>query len=215
MELAEEHMYKINLKIPGWNNQQILNIIAELSNNVSEYGHILELGTLFGRTTYAIGHNKKQSVSLTSVDIFPEIHMSNHMVINFHDGAAGAEEMTLLNSKIVPDPDRLTSDGFVELFKHYTAGIHGMNTVRGFTTLDNKTFPMYDMIIHDASHDYPDVYNDLVHWFPKLKDNGIVVVDDYDIEFPGVIDSVNKFVSENDLFTEMITGRNILIRRYK
>lgn len=208
-------MYKINLKIPGWNDQQILNIIAELSNNVPESGHILELGTLFGRTTYAIGHNKKQSVSLTSVDIFPEIHMSNHTVINFHDGAAGAEEMALLNSKIVPDPDRLTSDSFFELFKNYTDGIHNINTIRDFTTLDNSTFPMYDMIIHDASHDYPDVYNDLVHWFPKLKDDGIVVVDDYDTQFPGVIESVDKFVTEHNLFTEMITGRNILLRRHK
>ena len=207
-------MYKINNNIPGWNGRQILNILAELSHLVPENGRILELGALFGRSTYALGHNKKPSVELHVVEIWPTILLSNHTEVNYHDSHCGEDELRLLESKIKQNPGRLEGQDFYELWKYWTQGIPNLHSVRGFTTAPNDHYPDFDFIFHDAGHSYDDVYNDLDHWLPKLKPDGIIVIDDYDRgSFSGLCDAVDKFVEENNLQTQMVTGRNILLKR--
>ena len=93
------YMYKINMSIPGWNGKKILEIIAAFSSRVPENGNILELGALFGRTTYAIGHNKPASVTLHSLDIWPTILFSNHTEYWFHDEKCGEEETNAIVSR--------------------------------------------------------------------------------------------------------------------
>lgn len=204
----------INEKIPGWNNTEILRKLAEFSANVPENGAILELGGLFGRSTYALGHNKKNSVKLFTIDIWPTIYLDNHREIYFHDKRAGADETELITERLKNDPERLDGKDFHELWKLYTAGIDNLVGIKDYTTLDNKDFPMFDFIFHDAGHDFHNVYNDLVHWFPKLKDDGIIIIDDYEsTNFPEVIKAVDIFVKNNNLQTEMVTHRNILLRR--
>jgi predicted O-methyltransferase YrrM len=204
----------LNTKIPGWNSEPILRILATYAAGVQENGHILELGALFGRSTYALGHNKKPSVKLTTIDIWPTLLMDNHRVINYHDGECGAEEFAMITERIKYDPERLDGEDFYELWKEYNKGISNLQGIRARTDIYNKLFPMVDIIFHDAGHTYEDVYNDLVHWFPKLKQEGVIIIDDYEpIQFPGVIQAVDQFVKENNLNTEMVTGRNILLRR--
>lgn len=207
---------KINTKIPGWNGEGILKILAEYAASVPENGHILELGALFGRSTYAIGHNKKESVSLTSIDIWPTINFKNHTTVWFHDNKVGEEELSILQSKVKEDPEgskSIPGRDFYELWMEYTRGIPNLKGIRNRTSIKNDDFPMCDFIFHDAAHDYENVYADLVHWFPKLKDNCVMIIDDYEPQFPGVIRAVDQYVQENGLITEMVTGRNILLKR--
>lgn len=204
---------KHNIKIPGWNNIHILEVIGRFASEVPEDGHILELGALFGRSTYTLGHNKKESVKLTTIDIWPTLLMENHIVENYHDGTAGEEEFSLVKNRIKQNPERLEGEDFYELWQEYNKDIPNLHGIRAFTNLYNVPFPMVDIIFHDAGHSYEDVYNDLVHWFPKLKHNGVVIIDDYEGQFPGVIQAVNQFIQENNLKAEMVTGRNILLRR--
>lgn len=206
---------KLNTKIPGWNSKQILEILGKYAASVPENGHILELGALFGRSTYVLGHNKLPSVKLTTIDIWPTILMENHTVVNYHDNECGKEELALVHSKILQDPERLEGTDFFLLWKEFTKDIPNLLGIKAFTNIKNNYFPNVDIIFHDAGHSYDDVYNDLVHWFPKLKEEGVVIVDDYDPQFPGVIQGVDQFVQENNLETEMVTGRNILLRRKK
>jgi predicted O-methyltransferase YrrM len=205
---------KLNTKIPGWNGDDILAVIAKYAAMVPENGHILELGALFGRSTYALGHNKKESVKLTTIDIWPTILLSNHTEVNYHNDRCGAEELALVHSKLQKDPDRLEGADFFELWKEFTKGIPNLQGIRTFTNMNNHHFPMVDIIFHDAGHSYEDVYADLVHWFPKLKQHGIVIIDDYEpSQFIGVVKAVDQFAEENNLVKEMVTGRNILIGR--
>jgi hypothetical protein len=135
--------------------------------------------------------------------------MVNH---TFHDGRCGNDQLALLNSKIIND--FITGEDFIGLWKEFTKGITNIIGMRIPASSRNADFPMMDFIYHDAGHSYQDVYNDLNHWFPKLKQNGILIVDDYDSKnFPGVIQAVDQFVIENNLQTEMVTNRNILLRR--
>jgi len=205
---------KINKNIPGWNGTEILEIIATYASKIPENGNILELGALFGRSTYALGHNKHDSVSLHVIEIWPTIMLENHKAINFHDNTCGSEEKQMIAEKIKKDPDRLESSDFFELWKKWSEGIVNLHPYKSFTSLPNINFPMMDLIFHDAGHSYEDVYSDLNHWFPKLKDDGVIIVDDYErVHFPDLCRAVDQFIVEKRLSYEMVTPRNILLKK--
>lgn len=204
--------YKINTDIPGWNGTDILTKIAKFASFVPENGIILELGALFGRSTYALGHNKKPSVKLITIDVWHGIWESNHKEVHYHDQRCSENEVQRI--KNLMQDGVLSASDFYGLWKHYTEGIPNLEGIQTHTMMDNTDFPLVDFIFHDAGHDYINVYNDLNHWWPKLKSTGFLIIDDYEpVHFPDLVRAVNQFVIENNLYTEMITDRNLLIRR--
>lgn len=60
-----------------------------------------------------------------------------------------------------------------------------------------------DLLLHDASHEEEDVYNDLVAWWPHLIVGGYVWVHDAkpmagaQEEYPGVLRAVTRFVAKH------------------
>lgn len=66
------------------------------------------------------------------------------------------------------------------------------------------------MIYIDASHEEDDVYKDLNNYYDLLEINGILFGDDYQKDWPGVINSVNKFSQERNMELEII-GNNFWI----
>ena len=206
---------KHNIKIPGWNGIQILDILGKYASEVPENGNILELGALFGRSTYTLGHNKKDSVRLLTIDCWPTILFKNHALISWHDGTSLGEEYNLMMSKA--GPEGIDGKDFYGLWKEYTKGIVNNISIRAYTSISNKNesvFPLFDFIYHDASHEESTVYKDLVHWFPKLKQDGVLIIDDYEInQFSGLCKAVDRFIDENNLDAELVTHRNLLIKR--
>lgn len=214
MNMLKDNTYKINTSIPGWNGSEILYKLAEYASKVPENGHILELGALFGRSTYALGHNKHESVRLYVFELWPTLFLDNHKVIDYHDGRCSMEYLTMIKSKYKSDPDRLEGDDFYKLWQHFTSEIPNLHSYIGRTTDPNDNYPMMDLIFHDAGHTAKDLQEDLSHWLPKLKPDGIIIIDDYErFNFSDLCDGVDSFVSEHNLSTEMVTGRNILLRR--
>lgn len=59
-----------------------------------------------------------------------------------------------------------------------------------------------DLIYIDASHDYQDVYLDLIAYYDILNENGIIFGDDY--SWPGLADAVKKFCQEKNLDYELM-----------
>ncbi|HLD69612.1 MAG TPA: class I SAM-dependent methyltransferase [Candidatus Omnitrophota bacterium] len=53
-----------------------------------------------------------------------------------------------------------------------------------------------DLIYLDAGHQEADVYSDLSHYYPLLRAGGIIFGDDYFPGSEGVVQAVNRFVSE-------------------
>jgi len=207
---------KHNTNIPGWNGREILDVIANYAMAVPEDGNILELGALFGRSTYSLGHNKPASVKLYTIDFWPTIDLSVHKEVWIHDSKIGPTESKLLQDAIVRGEvaDSLPGHAFYKLWDTYTSGIENKFGIRGNTMMPTDKFPMFNFIFHDASHEYDGVYKDLVHWFPKLLPDGVIIIDDYEAtQFPGVIRAVDQFAEEHDLVKEMVTHRNILLRR--
>lgn len=208
-------MYKINMEIPGWNGLEILYELAKIASTVPESGNILELGALFGRTTYVLGHNKPVDAKLYVIDCWPDIMLKDHeQEFLMHDRRCGENEKQLLETFFKTDPDRLPGEDFHKLWSTFISSPPNVMSSRAYTSCSTDDYPMMDLIIHDAGHDYSSVYDDLVHWFPKLKQDGILVIDDYENEhFPDLVKAVDRFVEENNLKTKMLLGRNIIIRR--
>jgi predicted O-methyltransferase YrrM len=61
-----------------------------------------------------------------------------------------------------------------------------------------------DFVHIDASHDYESVLEDIIAWYPKVKQGGIISGDDYVPCWDGVIQAVNKYFQ----------GKNLLITNY-
>ena len=210
---------KMNINIPGWNGQEILHKIGTYASQVPENGVIIELGALFGRSTYTLGHSKHPSVKLFTIDLFIKILFENHQQVGFHDGKTAGLEKAVFEAEILENPKRINGDSVFKLWKIYNHDIPNLFGQRGNASLiDPTTFPYADMIFHDAGHEYNDIYTDLSRWWPRLKHDGVLIIDDYeprDPSFSGMVKGVDQFVAENDLEIEILTHRNVLLRRKK
>jgi hypothetical protein len=93
-----------------------------------------------------------------------------------------------LNERISPLP--MTSSSAAELFAKEQVKI--------------------DMVYIDAGHREREVYADLQDWWPLT--NKVVVGDDYDSSWSGVISAANRFASENNLNLEVMDSKFLLFR---
>ncbi len=95
--------------------------------------------------------------------------------------------------------------------------LSNVRIVRDFSVEASEKFPdnYFDFVYIDAAHTYEEVKRDLVAWYPKVKDGGILAGHDY---FPdtriwrgdpcGVYQAVNEFVEENNLSVDHTTDVN-------
>lgn len=69
-----------------------------------------------------------------------------------------------------------------------------------------------DLIYIDGSHEYPDVFVDILTWIPFLNSGGIIFGDDYDEFWPSVVAAVKDATKYLGLEYEVIDSRNWVIR---
>ncbi len=205
---------KINSNIPGWDNPIILSHLGKLVSELSPDANILEIGALFGRTSYVLGHNKPATATLTTIDPWMTYFYAHFVNTTIHDNKCSQESIDLISRYTKHNPERIEGDDFLALWKIFVGEVPNHVIVREYSPVRNREWPMFDLIYHDGPHDGDDVYNDLSFWFPKLKATSSFILDDYHrIQFPGLCEAVDRFVLENNLETKMITERNILLRR--
>jgi SAM-dependent methyltransferase len=57
-----------------------------------------------------------------------------------------------------------------------------------------------DFVFIDAGHEFDDCYNDIINWYPKVKENGLIIGHDwYHPAWPGVTQSVMKIFKTEDI----------------
>ena len=167
----------IDESIPGWSDVNKLRYLAKLATRVPEDGWIVEIGSFCGRSAYALGMNKKQSVKLTCFDQFPY------------------------------QPQSIPNSCYGDLSMNYCyeAFLHNMREVENLETgriimplkIDFLSFTkQIDLIFIDCVHTYDAVKADIDTWFKFMKPGGVMVFDDYFDMFPGTIRAVDEFVAE-------------------
>ena len=70
-----------------------------------------------------------------------------------------------------------------------------------------------DLVYLDAAHEYASVKRDLHSYWPLLGDNGVLLGDDYDPVWPGVMQAADEFAGENNLRLVDCGGKFLFSRK--
>ena len=174
------HFYK---NIHGWMNFE--NLYTEIVQNNSNGAHFVEVGSWKGKSAAYMAVeilNSGKHIQFDCVDIWSATsHTAEH--------SSGYYMPELLQDK----------DELFNLFLKNTAPVaHAINAIRLPSV---KAASLYndsslDFVYIDASHEYIDVRDDILAWYPKVKDGGVLAGHDYNLL--GVRRAVKEFFKDKN-----------------
>jgi predicted O-methyltransferase YrrM len=85
--------------------------------------------------------------------------------------------------------------------------IHAMTSAEASKKVNNKL----RLIFIDGCHDYEFVNEDIQLWSKKLRKNGIIVLDDFTVRFPGVVRAAEENIINNKNFRVVLNYDSFLI----
>lgn len=156
--------------------------VSRIPDNMN--GHFVEVGSFAGKSS-----------AFMAVEI---INSGKNIKFDCVDTWEGSDEHNTLQ---FPEAYRLTKNNLL-----YDTFISNMKPVESNYTpvkmCSVDAAKLYedgslDFVFIDASHDYENVKNDIIAWFPKVKLGGIMGGHDYDNMFLGVVQAVNELFGEN------------------
>ena len=173
-----EHFYQ-NTTGEDWFDYQ--EIYSQMISYFPDYAHFVEIGTWKGRSAAYMG-----------VEI---INSGKNIKFDCVDTWGGSEEHIDPNSYFY-HPQILEDKNW--LFNEFTKNIlpvrHIINPIRkpSLETVYQYKDRSLDFVFIDAAHDYFNVKNDILAWYPKIKKGGFIGGHDYAGNFPGVNQAVEE-----------------------
>lgn len=175
-------IYKIRDDVPGYMNWQQIHLILRQVIQLNGPANILELGSFFGKLTVQLDLNVNPGVNIHTIDKWGGI---NQEVFNFlYKITAQKTEVSALESldniKSSMVDGKMSAESFYDWWKYFTKDTTNVTHYKDYTNLIDETpFPMFDIVIQDAAHDYDGVIAECHKWWPKLKTGGFWIADDY------------------------------------
>ena len=153
-----------NLSIPGQVSEHQLKAIEAVATLVPEGGKVVEVGSLFGCSSWAWAKSVDPSVTVYCIDPWEK-----------NEGVRTMEA-------------RLGITYGLEQFKIYTADCPNIRPLQGYSPVQFQdwTDPI-DLYYEDAVHTNPILARNLAFWSEKIKPGGILCGDDYRPRFPDVV----------------------------
>lgn len=161
--------------IPGWMTSNDLQSVTELATLVPENGTIVEIGSLFGRSTVAWAMSCHPSVKIYCGDIFYEHYIDNHD----------------LDTPTAPVSGHCYN-AWLEFNKN-TNKFPNVIAMRGRAP-EESNYPEYpiDLLFVDASHKNPSDWKIIEYFAQFVKIGGIISGHDFRGDYPDVISNVNR-----------------------
>ena len=106
--------------------------------------------------------------------------------------------------KFIKRQDPYSISAVQDLLKKFQ---NNVNLIKGNSNIILKKIDMskIDFVFLDGGHNYETVLNDLNCCNDVVKNNGVILCDDYDLTYaPGVKKAIDKFVIENNFSCEII-----------
>ena len=106
--------------------------------------------------------------------------------------------------KFIKKQDPYSISAVQDLLKKFQ---NNVNLIKGNSNIILKKIDMskIDFVFLDGGHNYETVLNDLNCCNDVVKNNGVILCDDYDLTYaPGVKKAIDKFVLENSYSCEII-----------
>jgi hypothetical protein len=91
------------------------------------------------------------------------------------------------------------------LYQHFVDNLTPVNGVYTAVRLPSlQASDLYadqslDFVMLDAGHDHDSVRADILAWLPKVKTGGILAGDDYEHNWPGVIQAVDELLPQRQV----------------
>lgn len=167
-----KHYYE---NIQGWfSDEELQKIYAEMVNKFPDGSHFVEIGSWKGKSAAFMGVeiiNAGKKIKFDCIDSWefldavyvenPEINKMKHTAFNE------------FLKNIEPLKDVIT--------------YYKINSIEGSKLFTDESL---DFVYIDASHEYENVKEDLIHWYPKVKRGGVIAGHDYGA---GVKKAVDEF----------------------
>jgi len=171
--------------VPGFINDTHANHIRQVSSQLPNNAKVIEVGCMWGRSTWCWLDNLSSDAELTTIDMF------------FFDDCNN-----------LPVPMQQTWQGSLEIFEiskkigckntwHNVVSQHANKDISRFFWCDSLDFdPMhqnYDCVYLDGDHRYDHLQNELSKFEPICD---VICGDDYRHEHPDVIKAVDEMVKK-------------------
>lgn len=167
-----------DLSIVGWFTEAQLQVIEKIAQTVPEHGVVVEIGSMYGRSTICWAKTCPPSSTIYAIDIFPETKIDIH---NFSD-----TDISLHNfpkSGYTYNQSKL----FDQNLKSYT----NVKKITGISPF-NINYPgnNIDILFLDAAHVNPNDWENIKYFLPFVNQGGIICGHDYSEEFPDILKNV-------------------------
>ena len=166
----------INLKIPGQMSEVELRAIEEISKTVPRDGIVVEVGSLFGLSSFTWSTSVNPSAKVYCIDPW----VREPWIID------------LVETQILHCP----TFSF-EAFSHFTAGLKNITPIKGYSpeVVQDWSVPI-DVYFDDAMHHNPILRTNLRFWLDKIKPGGVICGHDYCEQWPDVIKEAKHIARE-------------------
>jgi len=209
MNIIDKNIYNNLDLLPedkqGWNGHYGIfrGLIDEIKPNL-----IVEVGTWKGQSVInMVTHIKNTNIDCKIMCIDTWLG-----AIEFWSWASNTQDRNLL-----------LKNGYPQVYYQFLSNVvhNGLQDIilpfpntseNGFRYLSYKNLKP-EMIYIDASHEEDDVYKDIKNFYSVLSEGGVMFGDDYTKDWPGVINSVNRFKDEMNLNLEVIENNFWVIRK--
>lgn len=161
------------LSIPGQVTEYQLRAIEAVASLVPAGGTAVEIGSLFGRSSYAWGSSIPASARLFCIDPW--------------SGNEGVRQME----------ERLGVKYGLDQFKIFTNELTNLTPIQGSSPRDVKGWESrIDLFYEDSVHQNPTLHENLVFWSSFLRSTGVACGDDFRPRFPDVMNEVKALASK-------------------
>lgn len=156
-------------------------------------GDVVEVGSWQGRNTIALGVACELSVNgkVYAIDHFGGNPGSQDYYV------VGESDLSDLKSGFQENIRRANLENWVTLFDQPRELFTTKLAIR--------------LLFIDGNHERSSVQGDLDHFLPMLLPRAIVIFDDYSPEFPGVVETANKFASSPAVRSSFTLGRSRVV----
>jgi len=164
----------LNLSIPGQMSKIELTRLMDLASEVPPGGIIVEVGSLYGLSSWHISKACKPDVTLFCIDPWERAQW----IVDLVEKPQSAPPFSQ------------------KAFSHFTADCENIVMIKGFSPAVARGWRLnIDLYVEDAMHNNPVLHRNIFFWSAKIKKGGTAAGHDYCDEWPDVISEVDTLAS--------------------
>jgi hypothetical protein len=163
---------ELNLGLPGQMAVSELERLGYLARRVPAGGCIVEIGSLFGLSSWTLGKNADPTVSVHCIDPW------------------------VREPWMLPVEQSFGQILSIETFKNNVSGIPNIIALQGYSPRDFQSWKQpVDLVFEDSVHTNPILRENLKFWTPFVRSQGIICGHDYSDDWPDVKSEVDNLAA--------------------